>query len=226
MTFAETLVNIACVAVGLAGIVLTLFDVFLSVIVPRPVRSRLRASVLLSRYAWRVWRHASTRFGDLDKREDLLGIYAPAVLVVLAGMWVTLLIFGYGLVFFGLRAQTHGIDSLGTAIYFAGTSLLTIGYGDITPNGAVTRLLAITAGATGFGVVAVTTTFLFSIFGSFQTREAFVITFGTRSGAPPSAVDMLLGAKKLGMLERALEISEPAQVWMAECSRHISRTPC
>jgi len=216
VTFAETLVNAACVATGVMLVVLTLWDVFLSVIVPRPVRSRLRASVLLSRYAWRVWRQVSNWFGDLDKREEMLGIYAPTVLVALAAMWVTLLIGGYGLIFFGLRAQSHGIDSFGTAIYFAGTSLLTIGYGDITPTGPLTRFFSVTAGATGFGTVAVVTTFLFSIFGSFQSREAFVITFGTRSGAPPSAVDLLLGAQKLGMLERALEMSEPAQVWMAQ----------
>jgi hypothetical protein len=62
----------------------------------------------------------------------------------------------------------------------------------------------------------VVTTFLFAIFGSFQSREAFIITFGNRSGAPPSAVDAILGAAKLGTLDRVLEIGESAQVWMAQ----------
>ena len=216
MTFVAASLNVASAAGGFALVFLTLFDVFFSVIVPRPSRSRFRASVLVSRYAWRLWWRVAERFSDLDRRDSILGTFAPALLVAYAVMWVTLLIGGYGLIFFGLRAQTHGVISLGTAFYFAGTSLITIGYGDITPTGPLTRLFSIGAGATGFGVVAIVTTFLFSIFGSFQTREAFVITFGTRSGAPPSAVDLLLGAQKLGMLERLFEISEPAQTWMAQ----------
>jgi hypothetical protein len=216
VTFANALVNGACTAAGFAVIVLTMFDVFFSVIVPRPTRSRLRASVLLSRNAWKAWRHLAGRITNPDKREEVLGIFAPAQLVMLAVMWLSLFIGGYGLVFFGLRAQTHGIESLGSALYFAGTSFLTIGYGDITPAGPVTRILSVVAGATGFGVVAIVTTFLFSIFGSFQTREAFVITFGARSGAPPSAVDLLLGAQKLGMLDRVLGIAEPGLIWMAQ----------
>ena len=216
MTFAGALVNVACGLAGLTLVLLTIVDVFFSVIVPRPARSRLRASVLMSRYSWQAWRAIAERFGDADQREDILGTYAPALLVSLAVLWVTLLIGGYGLLFFALRAQTHTILSLGTAFYFAGTSLLTIGYGDVTPSGPLTRVLSVAAGATGFGVVAIVTTFLFSIFGSFQMREAFVITFGTRSGAPPSAVDLLVSAQKLGMLERALEVSEPAQTWMAQ----------
>jgi hypothetical protein len=212
----DPLIDGLAVAAGLAIVVATLLDVFLAVIVPRPVRSRLRISVLVARGGWNLWRRAGNRMANLEAREEMLGTFAPAMLVTLAIVWASLLIVGYGLAFYGLRAQTHGVDSLGSALYFSGVSFLTIGYGDITPAGPLARLLAVAAGATGFGVVAIVTTFLFAIFGAFQTREAFVITFGTRGGSPPSAVDLILSAHKLGMLERVLEISNPAQTWMAQ----------
>lgn len=210
------LLNALDVLVGFAFVVLVMGDIFFSVIVPRPVRSRLRVSFHISRQGWRLWRWFSNAFVSDANREDVLGTFAPAMLVTLSTVWVILLIFGYGLMFFGLRAQVHDVESFGSALYFAGTSLLTIGFGDIVPTGPATRILSVAAGATGFSVVAVITTFLFSIFGSFQTREAFILTFGARGGSPPSAVDLILGAAKLGMIDRVLGTSESALFWMAQ----------
>ena len=68
---------------------------------------------------------------------------------------------------------------------------MTIGYGDIYPTAGAARFVAIATGAAGLGVFAVTTAFLFSLFGSFQSREAYVVAFGARAGSPASAVTLL-----------------------------------
>ncbi|MGB8267741.1 MAG: potassium channel family protein [Candidatus Velthaea sp.] len=205
-----------CVLLGAALVAGTLRDIFLSVIVPRPSSAPFRPSSFISRRGWQLWRRLAHRFNDAGRREEFLGIFAPAMLVALSVIWLGALVVGYGTMFYGLRDQTRELHSYGDALYFAGTTALTIGYGDVVPTGPATRVLSIIAGATGFGVFAVVTTFLFAIFGSFQSREAFIITFGNRSGAPPSAVDAILGAAKLGTLDRVLEIGESAQVWMAQ----------
>src|SRR6185437_14951177 len=98
----------------------------------------------------------------------------------------------FGAVFYGLRAgMTPPVRTLGTAAYFAGTSLTTVGFGDIVGRSAATRVLSIVAGGTGLGLFSIITAYLFALFGSFQTREAFVVMLGARTGTPPSGVDLL-----------------------------------
>jgi len=108
------------------------------------------------------------------------------MLVVFLIVWVAGLVFGYGLLFDALADQVRPRPGFGAALYFAGTSLLTIGYGEFVPLTGAARFLALAAGASGFGTVAVVTAFLFSLFGAFSRREVFVILFGARAGAPPS----------------------------------------
>ena len=71
------------------------------------------------------------------------------------------------------------------------------------------------AGASGFGVVAVVTAFLFQLFGAFQTRENFVVTFGPKAGAPPSGVTLLETYARLGMINQLSTLFEEGQRWGA-----------
>ena len=51
--------------------------------------------------------------------------------MTLLAYWVASQIAGYGLLFWALRSGLRPPPGLGGAVYFAGSSLLTIGYGDI-----------------------------------------------------------------------------------------------
>ena len=201
---------------GLFVILSVLNDVFQSVIVPRAVGRRYRISANISRLSWRFWRWYALRIDDGDRRENFLATYAPLVLIVLLVVWVAGLIFGYGLMFHALADEVRPRPGFGAALYFAGTSLLTIGYGDFVPTASPTRFLAVAAGASGFGTVAVVTTFLFAIFGAFGRREVFVVTFGTRAGAPPSGVTLLETYVKLGLRADLSVIFEEGQRWAAD----------
>lgn len=136
--------------------------------------------------------------------------------VTLLITWVVALLIGWGLIFYALRAdlRPHHMH-MGDAIYFAGTSLLTIGYGDIVPVTFTTRILAIACGASGLGVVAVVISFLFSIFGAFQTREQFVVTLSARAGNPPSGVGLLEVHALLQLQGDLAAIFREAQSWAA-----------
>jgi hypothetical protein len=204
---------------GLAGAIVVavmLLDVFQSVIVPRPTGYRFRLSGRLVRATWPLWRAAAQRFDDTERRENFLGTYAPFILIVFLVMWVSGLILGYGLLLHSLRDGLRPAVGFLGALYFAGTSLITIGYGDIVPVGASARAVSVVAGASGFGVVAVVTAFLFLIFGSFQQREIFVVTLGTRAGAPPSGVTLLVKYARLGMFDGLAALFEEGQRWAAQ----------
>jgi len=209
--------NLAAALIGLFLIWIALRDVFQSVILPRAVDRRLRISAALIRGLWRLWPRFAWRIRDDGAREDFLAMFAPFSLVALLAAWILTLIMGYGLLFFAIRHELNPpTTGFWSALYFAGSSLLTIGFGDIVPRTGLARLLAIAAGASGLSVVAVLTAFLFSVFGAFQRREVFVVSTGSRSGSPPSGLGLLAIHAGTGMLNDLPALFLQAQQWAAE----------
>ncbi len=201
---------------GAALVVLSLGDVFQSVVVPRSVSGRFRASRYISRYGWRFWRDASMRIADAERREDRLALFAPTLLIGLLAYWVFAQVVGYGLMFWALRSGLKPVPGLGGSLYFAGASLLTIGYGDIVPVTWDTRALCLAAAAGGLGTLATVTTFLFQTLGAFQRRESFVVTMSERTGAPPSGLEFVERHVQLGLTHEIGPVLREAQQWIAE----------
>jgi hypothetical protein len=205
--------------VGLAGVVVVVViasDVFMSVIVPRPT-SGWRPSAFISRRGWRAFFTAGVRMNSEQHRETLYGVYAPLLLVTLLIFWIVALVFGFGLIFFALRGELKPEpQTLWAAIYYAGASLLTLGYGDIVAVHGFARAMSLTAAALGLGTFAIVTAFLFSIFAAFQRREAFIVNMRERTGAPPSGVDFLIRHVELEMLDDLTATFGRAEAWIAD----------
>jgi hypothetical protein len=101
------------------------------------------------------------------------------------------------------------------ALYYAGASLLTIGYGDIVAVTPLARVMSLVAATTGLGVVAIVTSFLFAVFGSFQNRERFVVVIGARAGVPPSGVGLLAVNGYAGVRADLAQVFRDGQEWAA-----------
>jgi hypothetical protein len=178
---------------GVPLLVLVLWDVFETIVVPRPTPGWFRIGRYLVRGTWRVIRAID---GNRPNRgptaERLLGLFAPAATIFLLFAWLAILIVAFGLILFGLRDQLNPPPpNLGTALYFSASSVLTIGYGDIVASGTASRIVVVAAAATGLGLVALVVTFLFSLYGSYQRREAPVVLLQAKAGTPASAVVLL-----------------------------------
>ncbi len=138
------------------------------------------------------------------------------MLVALIALWVALLIFGFGLILWGMRdGIAPGHVSLGSALYFAGTSVLTIGFGDIVARAPGPRLVSVLCALAGLSFLSITTAFLFAVFGSFQQRETFVVTTAARAGAPPNGVNLLAIAGYSETREDLPALMMDAQHWAA-----------
>ena len=122
-----------------------LLDVFLTVVVPRraPRAGRLlRVTVYLVPGLWKGWRWVGLRMSSAERREAFLGIYGALIVIVLLITWVAGLVVGYGLLLDALRTQLRPVpENFGTSLYFAGTSLLTLGFGDVVAMGGLARLV-------------------------------------------------------------------------------------
>jgi hypothetical protein len=208
---------------GIAGVVVlasVLLDVFLTVVVPRrpPLAGRrLRVSRYLVPGLWSGWRWVGLRMPSAERREVFLGIFGALIVILLLIAWVLGLVVGYGLVLDALHAQLRPEpENFGGALYFAGTSLLTLGFGDFVAVGGLARLVALVAAATGLGVFALCITLLFTLYGSFQRREVAVVVLEAGAGAPPSGVTLLETYAVAGILDDLPYVFRSWQSWAAE----------
>ena len=162
-------------ALGIFLLALTFWDLFETVVVPRPTPGWFRIGRYLVRGSWRGLR--AIRDGRPGRSYDrVLGLFAPAATIALLAAWLIGLIVGYGLVLYALRDELRPVPpDLGSTLYFAATSVLTLGFGDIVAVGAPARIIIATAAISGLGVVALVVTFLFSLYGSYQRREIQVV---------------------------------------------------
>jgi hypothetical protein len=201
---------------GIAVVLLTAGDVFQSVIVPRPTYA-WRPSALISRAGWRICGAVGLRIRNEEQREALYGVYAPLLLVTLMIFWICALTLGFGLIFFALRGELKpSPETYWGAVYYAGTSLLTLGFGDITAQRGIARAVSLAAAGLGLGTFAIVTAFLFSLFAAFQRRESFIVTMRERTGAPPSGVDFLERHVDLEMLGDLSATFRRAEEWIAD----------
>ncbi|MFI5262290.1 MAG: ion channel [Candidatus Limnocylindrales bacterium] len=204
------------IALGLLLVALVFWDAFETIVVPRPTPGWFRLGRYLVRGAWRVVR--PRRGAEVGAtRDKVLGLFAPASIIVLLVAWLAGLILGYGLILFGLRDELQPAPpDLGAALYFAASSILTLGFGDIVAVGAAARVVVVAAAASGLGVVALVITFLFSLYGSYQRRELSVVLLQAKAGVPPSAVVLLESVARMDLVGRLPDFFGEWERWTAE----------
>lgn len=204
----------------LAGLILlgiVLWDIFQSIVVPRPTPGRLRLGRYLIPPTWRVWRWIGTRARNPQATDWFLGLYAPGAAIILFVVWLAIIVVADGLMLWALRAEvTPQLGGFADALYFAGTSVLTLGFGEIVASGGVSRIVVLVAAATGLGVVALVITFIFSLFANYQRREVLVVTLSARAKTPPSAATLLETHARLDMIDELPGLFREWERWAAE----------
>jgi hypothetical protein len=202
---------------GLLVVAVVLYDVFETIVVPRRTGYKWRLAPPLIFFLWPVWRTIGLRLRPASRREDFLGTFAPFVIMLLLVVWVVSLVLGYGLIFHALADQIEPRPpDFASAVYAAGTALLTIGFGDFVPTSTLARMVTLAAGAAGLGVVALVISLTFNLYGSFARREVLVLLLDARAGSPPSGVTLLETYAQRQIVDRLGETFGKYESWTAE----------
>jgi Ion channel len=177
------------------GVVLlggTFYDLFQSVVLPRPSVRKVQLARTVVRPLWRVWKWVLNRGNRIELTERRLAAFGPISLLTLFLIWALALVLGYGLVLDGLGDQFQpNLNNFLTSFYVSATTLVPLSYGDFVPEQGLARLVIILESGTGVAVAALAITLLFELYGSFRSREEAVVALDALAGAPPSAVQLL-----------------------------------
>ncbi len=187
--------TLLCTIAGLLCLSEVLVDAFQTIILPRRASGRLRISRLFLTATWIPWRAIAGRMPPLARRrESFLSYFGPLSLLLLVVVWACGLIVGFAFLYHALGtpfADSHSLGAWETDLYVSGTTLFTLGLGDVVPLSVVARLLIALEGGTGLAFVAGVIGYLPVLYGAFSRREVSIILLDARGGSPPTALELL-----------------------------------
>lgn len=203
----DLLAHLVVVAFGIFIIFAVVIAAVRTFVLPRSAFVWLTTAVF--RVVYTVFRVRARRKDTYEERDALMAMLAPVALLALPVVWVMLIILGYTLILWG----GFGMSPY-EAFSLAGSSLLTLGF--TKSEGVVSLLLEFSAAVFGLTMVALLIAYLPTMYGAFSRRETLVTMLETRAGAPPSPLEMINRAHRIGGLEALNEGWHDWEVWFAE----------
>ncbi len=218
----STLAHAVEVAAGTFLVVLTLADAIATLVVARGLTARWRPTRGFYSTSWRVWRALARRL-EGARREAFLSAYAPLTLLGLLAMWLLGLLLGWSLVYLAGEASLKGADGFLSVVYYSGTCLFTLGFGDILAANDLLRVLALVEAGTGVATMALAISYLPALYGAYGRREGRLLTLDDPSGAriTPSSIVLLWAPG--GDLSRLYRFFAEWEAWTADIlESHVS----
>ncbi len=212
---------------GVLSILLVLLDAFETVIMPRRASGRYRLTRMFYLATWKPWCWAASFVRRPRSRETMLSVFGPLSLVLLIALWALFLVVGFGLCFYGAGSPlADPLDpkaGLRSDIYVSGTTLFTLGLGDVVPRSRLVRELLVVEAGLGLGFVAVVIGYFPVLYGAFSRREVNISLLDARAGSPPSAAELMRRHAFEGGTGALTVLLEEWERWAAELlESHIS----
>jgi hypothetical protein len=199
--------RILAVIAGTAVVIATIGSAVKTVVLPRARASRITRSVFVGlRAVFHVVARPSMPF---ERRDRILGAYAPLGLIVLLAAWLALVLLGFTAIFWGI--EERGVRS---AFDLSGSSLLTLGFARAEAVG--TETLIFVEAAIGLFLLALLISYLPTIYGAYSRREVEIAALEVRAGARPSAREMIWRYQRLDRLTEIHEVWVAWERWFAE----------
>jgi Ion channel len=225
-------VHVAAFIAGLFCVLGVALDAFQTIILPRRPTGRFQLTRVFLIASWAPWVVMAERARNTKVREQIYSIYGPLSLLLLLLMWALLLISGFALFYFSMHSPFGDTMMLhtasvwaqfGTDLYVSGTTLFTLGLGDVVPHSRLARAFIILESGVGLGFVALVIGYLPVLYQAFSRREVSVALLDSRAGSPPNAAELLRRHSFEGGQEALTVLLEEWERWAAEIlESHIS----
>jgi Ion channel len=176
---------------GLLIISNVLWEAFETIVLPRRVTRPFRVTVVFYRFTWIPWRAIAHGIQKKKRRETFLGFYGPLSLLCLFMFWAASLTVGFALLFYSASRSSAALPSFASRLYLSGTTLFTLGIGDVVPHTATERFLVVFESGLGLGFLALVLSYLPVIYQAFSRREVNIVLLDARAGSPPTAAELL-----------------------------------
>ena len=223
--------RVAALILGIVFVLGVALDALQTIILPRRPTGRVRLTALFYRATWTPLVFFAERLKDHRLRERIYSGYGPASLLFLLFMWATLLVMGFASLYFALgtpfgdtlNQHGHLWAMVRTDIYVSGTTLFTLGLGDVVPQRHIARAMVVIESGTGLGFVALVIGYLPVLYQAFSRREISVAMLDGRAGSPPTATELLRRHGHEGGDRDLARLLEEWERWAAEIlETHIS----
>ncbi len=212
---------------GLALILVILWEAFETIILPRRVSRRFRLTRLFYISIWKPWAIVARAVKSRKRRETLLAYFGPLSLLLLMVFWGLGLMFGFAILQWSagsvLAAQDGRASDIWTDLYMSATTFFTLGLGDVIPKSVFARAITAIECGTGFGFLAALIGYLPTTYQAFSRREANISLLDARAGSPPTASEILKRDAQSGDSSTLTKLLADWEIWSADIlESHIS----
>jgi hypothetical protein len=217
--------SVAALGVGAALVLLVLFDAFETTVLSRRVSRGNRLTTMFYRLTWPLFRTAARRIQPGNPRENFLTVYGPLSLLVLIALWAAGLVVAFGLVHWAVAAgNPPGVPrSFPGSVYLSGTTLFTLGLGDVTPHTNAGRAITVLESGIGLGFLALMIAYLPVLSQAFSLREGNIALLDARAGSPPTAAELLRRHGVDDEAEALIDLLREWERWSAQLlESHVS----
>ena len=212
-----------------AGVIclwIVLLDAFQTIILPRRATGRFRLTRIFYISTWRPWAFFARRIRKPARRETAFSYYGPLSLIVLLVVWAAAMVLSFGLIFYALGSpfkEEGKQPNFPSDLYVSGTTLFTLGLGDVIPQTQSARAFTILESGTGLGFLAVVMGYFPVLYSAFSRREVSISLLDARAGSPPTAAELLRRHSHQGAEQALTVLLMEWERWSAELlESHIS----
>ena len=186
--------RVLALVAGILCLLTILFDAFQTIILPRRATGRFRITRIFYILTWRPWAFLARRLHHPRRRETAFSYYGPLSLILLLMVWAASMVVGFALLFYSLGSPFNDAAqpaNFRSDLYVSGTTLFTLGLGDVTPHSAWSRAIIILESGTGLGFLAIVMGYFPVLYSAFSRREVSIALLDARAGSPPTAAELL-----------------------------------